>query len=137
MELNKMIDSTELLKEEQWRVIIQDCNRVTKSGEMTKREWLNANHIREATFYKWQQRLRNEVATNLLIQSADMKGNNELIVTNPSKEVEFVEVKPSPVSTQISTSGAVLKFNHVSIEINEDISERLLSKLFKVISNVE
>lgn len=137
MELIKLKQSADILKEEHWKNIILECNCATKNGKMTKKEWMKENNICEATFYKWQQQLRNEIATDVLIQNAQMKVNNELIVSNPIKEVEFVEVKPSATNHNVCTSGAVLKFNHVDIELNDDISEVLLSKIFKVISNVE
>ena len=104
---------------------------------MTKKEWLKENNICDATFYIWQKRFRNEIATDLLIENAQEKVRNELVVSSPIKEVEFVELKPSAVSPIPPTSGAVLKFNHASIEIKDDISEELLSKIFKVISHVE
>ena len=137
MELIKLKQNDDKLKEEYWRAIIQECNRVTKSRKMTKKEWLKENNICDATFYIWQKRFRNEIATDLLIENAQEKVRNELVVSNPIKEVEFVELKPSAVSPIPPTSGAVLKFNHASIEIKDDISEELLSKIFKVISHVE
>ena len=137
LELIKLKQNDDKLKEEYWRAIIQECNRVTKSSKMTKKEWLKENNICDATFYIWQKRFRNEIATDLLIENAQEKVRNELVVSNPIKEVEFVELKPSAVSPIPPTSGAVLKFNHASIEIKDDISEELLSKIFKVISHVE
>ena len=130
-----MGSSVNKLKEEQWKSIIQECNRATQNGEMTKTEWFEANHINPATFYKWQSILRNELATEVLIQNAQI--NNELIVSNPIQEVEFVEVKPTIVKQTVSTTGATLKFNHIDIELNDDISVELLSKILKVIKNVE
>lgn len=135
MELIKMGSSTNKLKVEHWKRIIQECNRATQSGEITKAEWLKMNHINSATFYRWQLYLRDELATEVLIQNAQI--NNELVVSNPVKEVEFVEVKPTIVKQTISTIGATLKYNQVDIALSDDISEELLSKIFKVIKNVE
>lgn len=131
-----MKQNDDKLREEYWRTIIQECNRVTKTTKMTKEEWLKENNISKATFFKWQKLFRNEIATDLLIENAQEKVRNELVVSNPVKEVEFIELKPSAVPPTC-TSGAVLKFNHASIEIKDDISEELLSKIFKVISHVE
>ena len=116
-----MSHSANKLKEEYWKNIIQECNRATQSGEMTKTEWFEANHINPATFYRWQSYLRNELATEVLIQNAQI--NNEVIVSHPIQEVEFVEVKPTIVKQTVSTTGATLKFNQVNIELNDDISE--------------
>lgn len=137
MELIKLKQNDEKLKEEYWRAIIQECNRITKSSKMTKKEWLKENNIPEATFYIWQKRFRNEIATDLLIENAQEKVRNELVLPNPIKEVEFVELKPSAFSPTPRSFGAVLKFNHASIEIKDDISEELLSKIFMVIAHVE
>ena len=101
------------------------------------KEWLKENNIPEATFYIWQKRFRNEIATDLLIENAQEKVRNELVASNPIKEVEFVELKPSAFSPTPRSFGAVLKFNHASIEIKDDISEELLSKIFMVIAHVE
>ena len=132
-----MSHSADKLKEEYWKNIIQECNRATQNGEMTKTEWFKANNINPATFYRWQQNLRNEFATEVLIQRAQTSVQNELVVSEPITQVEFVEIKPVDNKPTISTTGATLKFSHVNIELNDDISEELLSKLFKVIRNVE
>ena len=104
---------------------------------MTKTEWLKVNKITPATYYKWQMYFRNELATEVLIQRAQTSVQNELVVSEPITQVEFVEIKPVDDKPVIPTSGATLKFNQVNIELNDDISEELLSKLFKVIRNVE
>lgn len=132
-----MKTSADKLKDEHWKMIVQECNRAIQNGTTTKKEWLKVNNISQATFYKWQKQFRNEIATDLLIENAQEKVRNELVVSNPVKEVEFVELKPSAVPPSPCTSGAVLKFNNASIEINDNISEELLSKIFKVISHVE
>lgn len=129
--------STNKLKEEYWRNIIQECNQATKDGLMTKTEWFEIHNINPATFYRWQQYLRDEFATEVLIQRSQTSVQNEIVISNPVKEVEFVEIQPVDNKQTASTTGATLKFNHVDIELNEDISEELLSKIFKVIRNVE
>ena len=132
-----MSHSANKLKEEYWKNIIQECNQATQTGEMTKTEWLKVNKITPATYYKWQMYFRNELATEVLIQRAQTSVQNELVVSEPITQVEFVEIKPVDDKPVIPTSGATLKFNQVNIELNDDISEELLSKLFKVIRNVE
>ena len=96
---------------------------------MTKTEWFKANNINPATFYRWQQNLRNEFATEVLLQRAQTSVQNEIVVSNPVKEVEFIEIQPVDNTSVVCTSKATLKFNHVDIELNDDISEELLSNL--------
>lgn len=132
-----MKQSANKLKEEHWKTIVQECNRAVQSGETTKNEWLKAHNISQATFYNWQKHFRNVIATDILIEHAQTKTHNNIVVSAPAKEVEFVEVKPSVISSVNSTSGATLNFNHACIEIKEDISEELLCKIFRVIANVK
>ena len=137
MELIKLKQSTDKLKEEHWKAIIQECNRATRDGEVTKTEWLKTNNICQATFYNWQKQFRNHIATDLLIESAQSIVQSEMTVTKPVNEVEFVELKKAIPPSEVINIGAVLKINHAIIELNDDISEELLSKIFKVISHVE
>ena len=134
IELNQ---SANKLKEEHWKTIVQECNRAVLSGETTKNEWLKVHNINQATFYNWQKHFRNVVATDILIEHAQTNTPNELVVSVPAKEVEFVELKPTSTSPKSGSSGATLNFNHACIEIKDDISEELLSKIFKVILNVK
>lgn len=129
----KLKQSAIKLKEEHWKTIIQECNRAVQNGETTKNEWLKDHNISQATFYNWQKHFRNALATDILIEHAQTKTQNNEIVSVPAKEVEFVELKPS-INT---TSGAILNFNHACIEIKDNISEELLCKIFKVIANVK
>lgn len=137
MELIKLKQYDDKLKEEYWKAIVQECNQATMTGEIEKKEWLKERNISRATFYKWQKLFRNEIATNLLIENAQEKAKNGSFVANTTKEVEFIELRPTTAVQKTSSSSAVLKFNHASIEINDDISEDLLSKIIKVISHAE
>ena len=39
LELIKLKQNDDKLKEEYWKAIIQECNRITKSRKMTKKVW--------------------------------------------------------------------------------------------------
>lgn len=85
-----MKQSADKLKEEYWKQIVQECNRVVKNREMTKTQWLEANNICQPTFYNWQKQFRNDIATERLIENAQEKAKKELVVTNQTKAVEFI-----------------------------------------------
>ena len=62
--------------------IIQECNQATKDGLMTKTEWFEIHNINPATFYRWQQYLRDEFATEVLIQRSQTSVQNEIVISN-------------------------------------------------------
>lgn len=129
-----MSQSSHKLREQHWMSIVQQCNRESEQEGITKTEWLERNNINYHSFYRWQQKLRNNIATDLLIGQGQMP----VAAAVQRQATQFAEVVP-PVHSECSTSRvkAVLRCNNITVELNDDITDQLLMRLIKVLSYVE
>lgn len=108
---------------------VRSCHE-RPAGQSAKK-WLDENGIDEKQYYYWQRRIRNLVAETT---------SKSLPATRPTGEVTFVEM-PSPIERQVecpdkavASSGpaALIRTSKLEIELSNDISDELLSKILKV-----
>ena len=113
----------------QWDKIVRSCHE-RPVGQSAKK-WLAENGINEKQYYYWQRRIRNLVAGIT---------SKSLPATRPTEEVTFVEM-PAPIEqpvecphTAVASSGpaALIRAGKLEIELSNDISDELLSKILKV-----
>ena len=129
-----MTQSSHKLREQHWLSVIQQCNQEIKSEGITKREWMKRNNVNYHSFYRWQQKLRNAVACELLVVQAQQ--NAPAIVEKPMQK--FAELTNTGMSSiKNHDSKTVLKCRNISVELNEDISDQLLLRLIRVLTYVE
>ena len=113
----------------QWAEIVRKCHE--RPDNQTAKEWLAANGINEKQYYYWQRRLRNMAAGTT---------NKSLPMSRPTGEVSFIEMpvpRELPVECPqkaMTSSGpaAVIRTGKLEIELSNDISDKLLSKILKV-----
>lgn len=129
-----MSQSSHKMREQHWISIVQECNKASKEEGISKRQWLERNNINYHTYYRWQQRLRNEVASELLVVQA--KQNTSAIAERQA--AQFAEVMiPAATHTSTHHCKTILRCRSIEIELNEDISDQLLMRLIKVLSYVK
>ena len=129
-----MSQSSHVLREQHWMNIIQQCNRECKQEGITKTEWMERNGINYHSFYRWQQKLRNNIASDVLVAQAQMS----VPAVVESSVPQFAEVvPPTSCSASITPSKTGLKCKSISVELSDDISDQLLMRLIKVLSYVE
>ncbi len=113
----------------QWAEIVRKCHE--RPDNQTAKEWLAANGINEKQYYYWQRRLRNMAAGTT---------NKSLPMARPTGEVSFVEM-PAPSELPVecpqkamtdSGPAAVIRTGKLEIELSNDISDKLLSRILKV-----
>ena len=113
----------------QWAEIVRSCHE-RPAGQSAKK-WLAENGINEKQYYYWQRRIRNLVAGTT---------GKSLPETRPTGEVTFVEMPAhgeQPVeypNKAVAGSGpvALIRAGKLEIELSNDISDELLSKILKV-----
>jgi transposase-like protein len=107
----------------QWTPIIQDCHN---SG-MTIRSWCRENNVNANQFHYWQRRIRGEVYESLKI-------------SEPQLQPKFVQL-PVPVDSLRNTTAfkadMIIHIENNVLELSNTVSEELLSKVFKVMSDVK
>ena len=113
----------------QWAEIVRKCHE--RLENQSAKQWLDENGINEKRYYYWQRRIRNLVAETT---------NKSLLASQPTVEVTFVEM-PAPIEqpvecphTAVASSGpaALIRAGKLEIELSNDISDELLSKILKV-----
>ncbi len=113
---------THAMRREYWIATIRECN---ESG-MMKKDWLAERGINPKAFYRWQKKLRMEAGTELILAN-----QNAITETAPP---DFCQLNV-PDNTDVH-QGAVIRNDHFSIELKEDISDEFLLRIMKAASHV-
>lgn len=107
----------------QWTPIVREC----RSSGMSVKSWCTENNVNEKQFFYWQRRVREEVYS-------------VLEKTESKRQPTFVQL-PAPVDSARNTSAfmadMVIHIGNNMIELSNTVSEELLSKVLKVISDVK
>lgn len=130
-----MDQCTHEVRAEYWKRIIQACGQ-RPAGQSAK-SWMEENGICEQSYYHWQRKFRQ--------QAYDQMKEKEMLPSVTEKaEVSFAEIPYSPavgredipgVSEVGRTPAAVIRTSAMSIEISNQISESLLSRILREVSN--
>ncbi len=109
-----------------WLNIIKQCQE--RPANVTVRQWLKDNDIKEKSYYYWLRKFRKESYDQMQLPAA----------TEEHAEISFVEFAAPTlekvVSTQDSlnsTTTAVIRHGAITLEISNAISEEVLSLLLK------
>ena len=119
------------VRAEYWRKIIQACGQ-RPAGQSAKR-WMDENGICEQSYYHWQRRFRQQAY-------AEMKENASFPAVTEKSELDFVEIScaagPETNTHPISHEpAAVIRTALFQIEISNDISDTLLSRILREVSH--
>ena len=122
-----MDQSTHDVRRTNWLNIVNECQQ--RPTNMTVKQWLANNGIKEKSYYYWLRKFRKEAYEQMQIPA----------VTS-SSEVTFAEI-PIPLNKQEEpvhsfkeqSPVAIIKNGTLSIAITNDISEALLDRIFTVI----
>ena len=113
-----------------WLNIIKQCQE--RPANVTVRQWLKDNDIKEKSYYYWLRKFRKESYDQMQL----------LAVTEEPAEISFVEfaapTSEKVVSTQDSlnsTTTAVIRHGAITLEISNAISEEVLSLLLKEVTH--
>ena len=109
-----------------WLNIVNQCQE--RPANVTVRQWLKDNDIKEKSYYYWLRKFRKESYDQMQLPA----------VAEEPAEISFVEfavpASEKVVSTQDSlnsTTTAVIRHGAITLEISNDISEAVLSLLLK------
>lgn len=128
-----MDQCTHEVRAEYWKSIIQACGQ-RPAGQSAK-SWMDENGIREQSYYHWQRKFRQQAYEQ-------MKGISPAVPA-PSKkaEIAFVEIPCIPsmeentANATDNSSVAVIRTSSMSVELTNDISERVLAALLREVAH--
>jgi len=118
--MDKITHEMRLMK---WTPIIREC----RSSGMAVKSWCIENNVNEKQFYYWQRRIREEVFGSLK-------------KTELSSQPNFVQLPVPSDSSRNTSSFSADMVIHVGtnvLELSNNVSEDLLTKVLKVLSNVK
>lgn len=126
-----MDQSTHDIRRAYWLDIITQCQE--RADNISVRQWLADNGVKEKAYYYWLRKFRNEAYNQMKVPDVTQK-----------TDVSFTEI-PMPVTVENSgsitsplvpnTPVAAIKYNGITIEISNDISEFLLNKIFQEVTH--
>ena len=112
---------THAMRRERWKQIIQECNN---SGAL-KKDWLKEHNINPKLFYRWQQKLRMEIGTELVLAQQNIQA-----------PAQFEPLNPAALQDNLVCNSVIVRCGSVSIEVDENISDAFLLRLIRAASNV-
>ena len=121
-----MDQSTHDVRRTNWLNIIEQCQQ--RPANMTAKQWLADNGIKEKSYYYWLRKFRKEAY-----------GQMQMPTAASSSEITFAEIsvplsrQEEPVHSFQEQPVAIIKNGALSIAISNDISEALLDRIFQVI----
>ena len=129
-----MDQCTHEVRAQYWRNIIQTCQQ-RPAGQSAK-QWMDENGICEQSYYYWQRRFRQEVYQQIKEKEVSVP------VIQHKSEVSFTEIPyhqykqtESNDFTVNCSPTAVIKTAALSIAINNEISDSLLSRIIQEVSH--
>ena len=128
-----MDQCTKEVRLQNWKNIISECQ--ARPDNQTAKQWMDEHNICEQTYYVWQRRIR-QAAYDEMTSMQD-----SLPDASPKAEVAFTEIQmpvhdmPVPVTEHNTSTVAVLRTNTCTIEISNNISDRMLSLILQEASH--
>lgn len=107
----------------QWTLIIREC----RGSGMAVKAWCLENNVNEKQFYYWQRRVREEAFSSLK-------------KVEPQSKPNFIQL-PVPVDSlgniPIFKADMIVRIGNNVLELSNTVSEELLSKVLKVMSDAK
>lgn len=107
----------------QWTPIVREC----RGSGMSVKAWCLENNVNEKKFYYWQRRIREEAFDNL--KKTEYQG-----------QPNFVQL-PAPADSSRDSStfrtDMIIRIGNNVLEISNTVSEELLCKVLKVMSDAK
>ena len=114
-----------------WLNIINQCQE--RPANVTVHQWLKDNDIKEKSYYYWLRKFRKESYDQMQLP----------VTTENPAEISFVEIA-APVTSEktiqtrefssASNATAVVRNGDIILEISNDVSDAVLSRLLKEVS---
>jgi len=122
-----MDQSTHDVRRANWLNIVNQCQN--RPSDMSVKQWLEENDIKEKAYYYWLRKLRKEAYDQMQLPAAVTKTGvafAEVTMPVPTTGLEIAAPK-----TSAGSLAAVIKCNGLTLELSNDISEVLLNRLLQ------
>lgn len=118
--MNQVTQVKSEVRKARWKQLIQEC----QSSSMTVRDWCSQNGIKEQTYYRNLQKLRQEICDSLPVP-----------VTGPQKPVAFkkLEVQTPLPNTQ---AAVIIRLPQATLEITEGTSQQTIQAVLLALQSI-
>jgi putative transposase len=114
-----------------WLNIVNQCQE--RPDGMSVKQWLAENDIKEKSYYYWFRKFRKEAYNQMQLPTAVTKQDVTFAEVTLPVAVECTGMKDSMI--QHDSAAAVIRCGGLTIELSNNISERLLSHLLQEVSH--
>ncbi len=122
-----MDQSTHDVRRANWLNIVKQCQN--RPSDLSVKQWLAENDIKEKAYYYWLRKFRKEAYDQIQLPEAAAK--TEVAFVEVAMPVPATSLETAAQMTSASSPVAVMKCNGLTIELSNDISEGLLSRLLQ------
>ena len=127
-----MDQCTHEVRTEYWEGILQACGQ--RPADQSAKRWLDENCICEQSYYYWQRKLRQQ--TYQLVKESTAVAPIKPVTTDVSfVEIPYASSKKVDLQNNASSHVAVIRTATMSIEITNAISESVLTRILREVSN--
>jgi len=121
----EIITATEL-KRRKWVELIMECNEVRKTRDISVTEFCAEKGVSEKSYWYYHKKIGDQLATTI-------SQNMEPVHPN---DISFAPLTRPEDNVCLPSGQAVIEKNGVRIIIDDNISDELLMRLMKAMSNV-
>lgn len=126
-----MDQSTHDIRRVNWLNIVNQCQ--ARPNNISVRQWLADNGIKEKAYYYWLRKFRKEAYTQMQVPAATQTTEVAFAEIAMTAETKFPD--RSVTSAWTNAPVAIIKRNGLTIELSNDISDSLLSRLLLEVSH--
>ena len=121
----EIITATEL-KRRKWVELIMECNEVRKTRDISVTEFCAEKGVSEKSYWYYHKKIGDQLATTI-------SQNMEPVHPN---DISFAPLTRPAANVCLPSGQAVIEKNGVRIIVDDTISDELLMRLMKAMSNV-
>ena len=121
----EIITATEL-KRRKWVELIMECNEVKKTRDISVTEFCAEKGVSEKSYWYYHKKIGDQLATTI-------SQNMEPVHPN---DISFAPLTRPEDNVCLPSGQAVIEKNGVRIIVDDTISDELLMRLMKAMSNV-
>ena len=122
-----MDQSTHDVRRENWLTIVNQCQ--SRPAAMSVKQWLAENGIKEKAYYYWLRKFRKEAYNQMPLPAAAT--TTEVAFAEVTIPVPFAAPDVTTENVPDASPAAVIEYSGLTIELSNNISEGLLSRLLQ------
>lgn len=126
-----MDQSTYDVRRANWLNIVNQCQN--RPADMSVKQWLAENDIKEKAYYYWLRKFRKEAYNQMQLPAVSTKA--DVTFTEISMPVVAASTETITATASHGSAVAVIKCSGLTIELSNDISEGLLSRLLQEVTH--